>query len=136
VGTGSLAPGLEGRLDRMVDQDLVTRHVGGGGLFATPSMILLMELCAHGSVEALLPEGATTVGYEVCVRHLAPARPGDRVTVTSRLREVNGNRLLFEVACHCGDTLIGSGTHRRAVVPALSDAQTSGPAGPDTAPAT
>ncbi len=136
MDTAALAPGLEGRLDRVVDQELVTRHVGGGGLFATPSMILLMELCAHGSVEPFLPQGTTTVGYEVCVRHLAPARPGDRVTVTSRLQEVNGNRLLFEVACHRGQTLIGNGTHRRAVVPALSDLPARGPAGPGTEPAT
>jgi fluoroacetyl-CoA thioesterase len=115
-----LKPGLEGRLERLIDASLMTRHVGGKGLFATPSMILLMELTAHGSVEPQLPAGFTTVGYEVCVRHLAPAEQGETVVVTSRLKEVEGNRLLFEVECRKDEATIGAGTHRRAIVPALS----------------
>jgi predicted thioesterase len=38
--------------------------------------------------------------------------------VTSRLTEVNGNKLYFEVECRDGDRLLGSGIHKRAVVPA------------------
>jgi fluoroacetyl-CoA thioesterase len=116
----SVTPGLEGRVERIIDGSLMTIHVGGKGLFATPSMILLMEQTAHGSVEDRLPGGYTTVGYEVCVRHLAPAAEGETVVVTSRLQEVDRNRLLFDVECRKQDVLLGSGTHRRAIVPALS----------------
>jgi fluoroacetyl-CoA thioesterase len=119
AGSGSLSPGVEGRIERLVDDSLVTRHVGGRGVFATPSMIMLMELAAHRSVEGHLPEGYTTVGYEVCVRHLARVDPGQPVTVTSLLKEVRDNRLLFDVACTHDGQLVGSGTHKRAVVPAL-----------------
>ena len=119
VAFDSLKPGLEGRTERVIDASLLTGHVGGQGLFATPSMILLMEQTAHGSVEAQLPAGYTTVGYEVCVRHLAPAQPGETVVVTSRLDEVDRNRLLFAVECSKEGKVIGTGTHRRAVVPAL-----------------
>jgi predicted thioesterase len=42
-------------------------------------MIGLMEWCSHRSVQAQLPEGYTTVGFEVCVRHLAATAPGGRV---------------------------------------------------------
>jgi predicted thioesterase len=31
---------------------------------------------------------------------------------------VKGNKLLFEVECHHGDTLLGSGIHKRAIVAA------------------
>jgi fluoroacetyl-CoA thioesterase len=103
----------------VVDDSLVTRHVGGTGTLATPSMILLMEQTAHGSVEPRLPPGHTTVGYEVCVRHLAPVAPGETVVVTSHLREVRGNRLVFDVACVSGEVQVGSGTHKRAVVPSF-----------------
>jgi len=113
-----IQPGLEHRIERVVDERLITTHVGGKGIFATPAMIGLMESASHAVVEDLLPEGQTTVGYEVHVRHLAPAPPGSTVVVTSRLAEVNGNKLLFEVTCHLGDKLIGTGTHKRAVVPA------------------
>ena len=113
-----IRPGLEGRLERVVEGDLITKHVGGKGIFATPAMIGLMEWASHKSLRGLLPEGETTVGYEVHVRHLAPAKPGSTVVVTSKLTEVKGNKLYFDVACHQGDKLLGSGTHKRAIVPA------------------
>ena len=113
-----IRPGLEGRVERVVEGDLITRHVGGQGTFATPAMIGLMEWASHKALDGLLPENETTVGYEVHVRHLAPARPGTTVIVTSRLTEVKGNKLYFDVECHQGEKLLGSGTHKRAIVPA------------------
>jgi predicted thioesterase len=113
-----IRPGIEGRTERVVEGELLTHHVGGKGTFATPAMIGLMEITSHRSVERLLPPGHTTVGYEVHVRHLAPTAPGHTIVVTSRITEVKGNKLYFEVAFHEGDTLLGSGIHKRAVVPA------------------
>jgi fluoroacetyl-CoA thioesterase len=113
-----IRPGLEGRLERVVEGDLITKHVGGNGTFATPAMIGLMEWASHKALDGLLPDNQTTVGYEVHVRHLAPAKPGTTVVVTSRLTEVKGNKLYFDVECHQGDKLLGSGTHKRAIVPA------------------
>ena len=113
-----IRPGLEGRLERVVEDDLITRHVGGAGTFSTPAMIGLMEITSHRSVEGLLAADETTVGYEVHVRHLAPAAPGSTIVVTTRLNEVKGNKLYFEVECRQGDTVLGSGIHKRAIVPA------------------
>jgi predicted thioesterase len=112
--------GVEGKLERDVDEALLTSHVGGRGIFATPAMIGLMELCSHRSVEKLLPEGYTTVGFEVCVRHLAPTAPGGRVSVTSKLTRVEGKKLFFDVECREGEKLCGTGTHRRVIVPGFS----------------
>jgi predicted thioesterase len=114
----SIQPGLQSRFERVVDEHLITRHVGGKGIFATPAMIGLMEGASHKCVEELLPEGYTSVGYEVHVRHLAPAAPGSTVVVSAKLTEVKGNKLYFDVACHQGEVLLGSGTHKRAIVPA------------------
>jgi predicted thioesterase len=105
-------------MERVVDERLLTMHVGGKGVFATPAMIGLMEWASHLAIRDHLPEGQTSVGYEVHVRHLGPAQPGSTVAVTSRLVEVNGNKLVFEVSCRLGDKLIGTGTHKRAIVPA------------------
>jgi predicted thioesterase len=113
-----IEPGLEGRLERVVDGDLLTHHVGGKGIFSTPAMIGLMEMTSHRSLERLLPAGHTSVGYEVHVRHYAPTAPGSTIVVTTRLTEVKGNKLYFDVACHEGEKLLGSGTHKRAIVPA------------------
>jgi fluoroacetyl-CoA thioesterase len=108
--------GLEGRVERVVEGDLITKHVGGKGVFSTPAMIGLMEMTCHRSLVSVLPEGHTTVGYEVHVRHYAPAAPGSTVVVTTKLTEVKGNKLYFDVACHQGDLLLGSGIHKRAIV--------------------
>ena len=114
-------PGLESRIERVIDASLLTTHAGGDGVFATPMMIMLMEQASHAAVEPTLPGGHTTVGYEVCVRHRAPARRGEAVVVTARLDEVEGNRLQFTVECtRDGDgTLLGTGTHKRAIVPSF-----------------
>ena len=118
---GQLEPGIEGRREHVVDDRLVTRHVVGKGLFATPAMIGLMEQLSHKAVEPYLPEGTTTVGFEVHVWHRGAAKPGSTVVVETRLEEVaDGRKLLFRVACRQGDRLIGEGTHRRTVVPALT----------------
>ena len=113
-----LKAGLEGRVERVVEGDLITKHVGGKGVFSTPAMIGLMEMTCHRSLESVLPQGQTTVGYEVHVRHFAPAAPGSTVVVTTKLTEVKGNKLYFDVECHQGEVLLGSGIHRRAIVPA------------------
>ena len=112
----SIRPGLKGRLESVVEGNLLTHHVGGAGTFATPAMISLMEITSHRSIEELLPEGHTSVGYEVHVRHLAPAAPGSTVVVTTQLTEVKGNKLYFDVECRQGDKVLGSGTHKRAIV--------------------
>ena len=113
--------GLEGRSERVIDEQLLTRHVGGRGIFATPAMIGLMEMTAHRSLEPLIPEGYTTVGYEVHVRHLAPSRPGATIVVTTKVTSVEGRKVAFEVACYDGEKLVGSGMHKRAIVPAPVD---------------
>lgn len=113
-----IRPGIEGRLERVVEGDLLTHHVGGKGTFATPAMIGLMEITSHRSLERLLPDGYTTVGYEVHVRHLAPTAPGSTITVATKLTEVKGNKLYFEVSCYEAGKLLGTGIHKRAVVPA------------------
>lgn len=113
-----IRPGLEGRVERVVEGDLITKHVGGQGTFATPAMIGLMEWASHKALDGLLPEDQTTVGYEVHVRHLAPAKPGTTVVATSKLTEVKGNKLYFDVECRHGDKVLGSGIHKRAIVPA------------------
>jgi fluoroacetyl-CoA thioesterase len=107
-------------MERVIDASLLTKHVGGPGMFATPMMIMLMEQTAHAAVEPTLPAGHTTVGYEVCIRHRAPASEGETVVVTARLDEVTGNRLHYTVECTKDGTVLGTGTHKRAIVPALS----------------
>ena len=108
-----LKAGLRGRMETIVSEANVAPHVPK---FSTPSMIQLMEQASMESVVAHLLPGETTVGFEVNVRHLAPADIGDSILASAELTEVDRNRLTFRVEAFHGDRKIGEGTHRRAVI--------------------
>ena len=108
-----LKTGLKGRMETVVSEANVAPHVPK---FSTPSMIQLMEQAAMAGVSDHLLEGETTVGFEVNVRHLAPADIGDTIVASAELTEVERNRLTFRVEAYHGDRKIGEGTHRRAII--------------------
>ena len=115
----TLAPGLE-RSDEFDVADRLLTDVGGTigvKVLSTPGLIAVME--RNSAVLSLenLPEGQATVGFEVCVKHVAPAAEGARCTVRSTLREiVDGRKLRFDVEVAEGDRTIGVGTHERRVI--------------------
>ena len=106
-------PGLTGQRQVLVCEHNVAGHVGK---FSTPSMIGLMEGAAIQAVHEYLEEGQTSVGFEVNVRHLAPADIGETIVAHAELTEIDRNRLTFKVEAFNGDTKIGEGTHRRAII--------------------
>ena len=64
-----------------------------------------------------LPEGQVTVGFEVCVKHVAGAVEGAKCEARATLKEVVDDRKLrFEVEVTEGDRTIGVGTHERRVI--------------------
>src|SRR5918992_1182252 len=86
-------------------------------VFSTPAMIGLMEGTCVRLVAPFLDENEQTVGIHVDVRHMAPTRIGQSVTVTAELLEVKDNKMRFKVlAVNDRDVKIGEGTHRRALI--------------------
>ncbi len=110
--------GMEAERRFKVTEDMAASFIGSGdvSVLSTPSMIALMETTARDLVQSHLPPEETTVGTAVNVRHLAPAPVGGEVTVKAKLVEVDRRRLVFEVKCLYGDTLVGEGTHERFIV--------------------
>ncbi|MFL5820890.1 MAG: thioesterase family protein [Solirubrobacteraceae bacterium] len=108
------------RVDEFEVQDRHITDVGGTirvPVLSTPSMIGMMERNAARLAFPKLPDGKATVGFEVCVRHVAGAREGTRCTVRARLREIaDGRKLRFDVEVREGDRVIGVGTHERRVI--------------------
>ncbi len=104
-----------------VEGQLLT-DVGGTigiSVLSTPGMIAMMERNAAVLTFEHLPEGKATVGFEVCVKHVAAAGEGARCTTHAKLREiVDGRKLRFDVEVREGDRTIGVGTHERRVVDA------------------
>ena len=115
----ALEPGIE-RVDDFVVEDRLVTDVGGTigvRVLSTPGMIAMMERNAAILSLEHLPEGKATVGFEVCVKHVAGAGQGATLTVSATLREVVDNRKLrFDVEVREGDRTIGVGTHERRVI--------------------
>ena len=88
-----------------------------GDIFSTPAMISLMEYTCVLLVAPYLDENEQTVGIHVDVRHMAPTKIGQSVTVTAELLEVKDNKLRFRLsAMNDQHVKIGEGTHRRAMI--------------------
>ena len=85
-------------------------------VYATPMMILLMEMASGTAIASHLPEGFVSVGMDVKVRHLAATPVGRTVRAISRVLEIDRKSVVFEVEAWDGDRKIGDGTHRRGVV--------------------
>jgi predicted thioesterase len=115
----ALEPGVERTSEFEVSDRLLTDVGGtiGTSVLSTPGMIAMIErnaaiLCFEG-----LPEGQATVGFEVCVKHVAPAAEGARCIAHARLHEiVDGRKLRFDVEVKEGERTIGVGTHERRVI--------------------
>ena len=111
-----LKPGMTAERELAVEEGLTVSHTGTPVL-STPMMISLMEKVAMNLAQEQLPAGFTTVGYEVSVKHKAPARIGAVIKVWCRLAEADGRRLLFEVRATDGERVVGEGLHRRTIIP-------------------
>jgi fluoroacetyl-CoA thioesterase len=119
----ALEPGIE-RTDEFTVSDRLLTDVGGtigSSVLSTPGMIGMMERTAAVLAFQHLPEGSATVGFEVCVKHVAAAAEGAACTATATLREVaDGRKLRFDVEVREGERTIGVGTHERRVIQAMS----------------
>src|SRR5882762_8279926 len=80
-------------------------------VYATPMMILHMEMASGSAIASRLPEGFVSVGMDVKVRHLAATPVGRKVRAISRVVQIDSKSVLFEVEAWDGDRKIGDGTH-------------------------
>jgi predicted thioesterase len=115
----ALEPGIE-RTDEFVVEGRLMTDVGGtigASVLSTPGMIAMIERNAAVLAFENLDEGKATVGFEVCVKHVAAAAEGQTCTVSAKLREVVDRRKLrFDVEVREGERTIGVGTHERRVI--------------------
>jgi len=115
----TLEPGIE-RIDEFVAEGPLLTDVGGTigvKVLSTPGMIAVMERNSAVLSYENLPEGKATVGFEVCVKHVAAAAEGAVCTIRSTLKEiVDARKLRFEVEVKEGERTIGVGTHERRVI--------------------
>jgi predicted thioesterase len=113
-----IQPGMFLETNLVVESQHTAAHVGSGSLrvLATPIMIGLMESNSHRLLAQYLPEGSSSVGALVEVRHLAPTPLGGRVWVRSEVLEVDGLRVVFAVKAWDEQETVGEGRHTRVVI--------------------
>src|SRR2546430_8981763 len=96
----TLEPGME-RVDEFSVEGRLVTDVGGtigASVLSTPGMVAVMERNTAVLSFQHLPPGKATVGFEICVKHVAAAAEGSTCRVRSTLREVvDGRKLRFEV---------------------------------------
>lgn len=117
--------GLTGESSELVTTENTASRWGSGLVagFATPAMIALMENAAFAATKDILPEGQTTVGIEVNVKHLAATPVGMNVRARAELTRVEGRKLFFNVEAWDDVEKIGEGTHVRFVADVTRFAQ-------------
>lgn len=114
-----LEPGLRFELPFEVTEDLATDVAASVArrVLATPRMIGVMERTSMQAIWGELPEGATCVGYEVCIKHVSPAPYGSKCICTAELTEVeDGRKLRFNVEVKYDGRVVGTGTHERRII--------------------
>lgn len=104
----------------VVTKGVTADALGSGGLdvLATPFLICWLEAAAYCYMKEQLPEGKSSVGTMVSVRHLSPSPIGAEITAKAELTAIseNGKMYTFKVSAYDNKGLIGEGTHERAII--------------------
>ena len=110
--------GMQGKTDTLVEKADTALEVGSGNLlvYATPCMVALMEGAACEAIADAIPEGKTTVGIELNLKHTAATPVGMEVYAEAEVIAVDGNIITFAATAYDEAGKIGECTHKRAIV--------------------
>ncbi len=113
-----LTVGISNEITKTVTKETTAAVLGSGLLevYATPAMVALMEETCMRSVQAELEEGCGTVGTGLTIHHISATPVGMKVRCASKLVEVDGRKLVFDVQAFDEAGLIGQGTHERFII--------------------
>jgi fluoroacetyl-CoA thioesterase len=113
-----IKPGMSAERTLVVPVEQTVGHLLAGMpmVFATPMMILQMELTSGDAIHPHLAPGWITVGTEVDIKHLGASAIGATVRTVARVVSVERRVIRFEVECWDGTRKIGDGRHARGLV--------------------
>lgn len=113
-----IRPGLTKQTRIYISEEHSASHVGSGSLrvLATPIMIAFMEKTARELLDENLPQGYSSVGIHIDLRHLAPTPVGADIQVYCEILEIDGKRINFSVKAWDRIETIGEGLHQRMVI--------------------
>lgn len=110
--------GMNSTTETVVTENDTASKYGSGLLdvLSTPHMVALMENTSKNVVEGSLPEGFSTVGIEVSIKHLKATPVGMKVRCEAVLEKIDGKKLVFKVDAWDEKGKIGEGTHVRFII--------------------
>ena len=113
-----LAIGKTASVKTTVDSSNTAAAMQSGSLpvFATPSMIALMERAACECLIDCLDDGQTSVGSLINVEHIAASTLGTEIIATAAIEYVFGRKIEFKVTASDKSGKIGKGKHTRFIV--------------------
>ena len=113
-----LAVGMSAEKHVIVTRELTIGHfvVGMPYVYATPMMVLHMEMAAGSAIASALPAGFISVGMEINVRHLAATPIGGSVRAIAQVTRIDDRSVFFRIEAWNDARKIGEGTHRRGIV--------------------
>lgn len=116
--SSSIEPGMVAEATQEVTYELTALHVGSGDLqvYATPAMAALVEQTCMSMVTPLLPNGQTSVGTELHIRHLAPTPMGGMVRIRAEVVAAQNNLITFNARIWDEVELVGEVDHQRVVI--------------------
>src|SRR6195952_2587310 len=85
-------------------------------VYATPMMILEMEMASADAIASYLEPGWVTVGTEVDIRHLAASAVGAVIRTTARGIAVDRRGVPFPGGAFDGERRSGAARHARGLV--------------------
>ena len=111
--------GMKGKVGTVVEREDTALEVGSGSLlvYATPCMVAMMEGAACEAIAEALGEDKTTVGIELNIQHTSATPVGLEVRAEAEVTAVDGKIITFQLKAFDEAGEIGSGTHKRAIVP-------------------
>lgn len=114
----TIATDIMGAAETAVLKDKLASSIGSGNLdvYATPSMVALMESAACECIADYLEDDETTVGTELSIKHLSATPEGMTVRAEAKLESFSGREFTFEVKAYDESCLIGEGIHKRFLV--------------------
>ena len=113
-----LVVGMSAEKHVIVTRGLTIGHfvVGMPHVYATPMMVLHMEMAAGSAIASALPVGFISVGMEINVRHLAATPIGGSVRAVAQVTRIDDKSVFFRIEAWNDERKIGEGTHRRGIV--------------------
>jgi fluoroacetyl-CoA thioesterase len=113
----SLKSGVEGTRAFEIDRERTIEFMGDDlRVYATPYMVRDIEETCRLIVQDHLDDGEETVGAHVSIDHLGASLMGMTSTVSAKVVDVDGQRVMLEAEVHDGMDLVGKAKHVRFVI--------------------